>query len=752
MKRNSSAGLPHLPRACARLLLPGLAAGFVLALSLILTSTARAQPGPTDVAPDRLSGTTRLIDLGFTDLRATGTRPSLDVFFAGPGDFRLGERSQLTLFFTHSNLLIPDRSTVTVIVNGRPLRSIPLNANNIERSRYEVAVPKDLIRKDFNRLTLQYAMTLGGDCEDPTHPALWATLLQESFLQLDFADSPPKAEIEASALSTYPYPFFRGGYPVIAPVAIVIPSDPANEEVAAAYRLAADITQRVTFDTALIDVRRADTLTTGDLATHQLIVLGTPDRQPLVQPLLTGTVKAQGGALARDARPLAQDNGYLLLAASPWNPGLRALLISGASMPGMLRGVDALTSPEPSGLLSGPEAFLVEPVAVAASQRQFATAFTFQQLNVPDHTAAGAGSTDIFDVTFNAPALAPSANATLDLLVSTPDSLDRRRSNAVVELNNSLVNTIPLKNTEQSRASYKIALPSALVQVGLNVLRVKTTLYSTDPTGFGPCYSAAPERLWAIYHNTSAISLSTVESAAATTQRATLAALPVPFSGAFGLQDTTFVVDPGRSVSLRGGMLAAMSLGRRGSTRDLQVQVAARATPQSIGDRHVVAVGLDPETPLGQEMAKVLPLLFRPGGSRALVDKNETLTEILDSARVAAIQEAPVPWAQASRKLLAISATDDSALMWATEGLLKRGLTGNVALFRSPTQVNTFTLERRTDQDVQQELDKRFATSGARLRNLLIFAPVFGGALLLLGAWVAVPRLRERWRRRRASR
>ena len=74
------------------------------------------------------------------------------------------------------------------------------------------------------------------------------------------------------------------------------------------------------------------------------------------------------------------------------------------------------------------------------------------------------------------------------------------------------------------------------------------------------------------------------------------------------------------------------------------MQLAATATGQTLGDRHVVVVGIPSTAPLADEVGKVLPLVFGPGGSRALVAKDAKLTEILDSARLAALQTAPVPW------------------------------------------------------------------------------------------------------------
>lgn len=103
----------------------------------------------------------------------------------------------------------------------------------------------------------------------------------------------------------------------------------------------------------------------------------------------------------------------------------------------------------------------------------------------------------------------------------------------------------------------------------------------------------------------------------------------------------------------------------------------------------------------------MLPLVFGPGGSRALVAKDEKLTEILDSARLGALQTAPAPWTT-SRRVLSFSGSDDESLTWVTEAMTKRAFDGNVALMQSATDVHTFSLARLTDEELQKQLASQF--------------------------------------------
>lgn len=699
------------------------------------------EEGPTDPlnVQEEVRGTTSLNDLGFGDSRASGRGAVQQFFFPGPGDFQLGEGSRVVLTLSHSNLLDPAVSTVNVVLNDRPIQVIRLDTTNIDPTTYVVQLPQDVIQKDFNQLTLEYNMTMGLECEDPNHPALYSTVHNDTRLVLEFAQNPPIPVLEEPNLVTYPYPFFRGGYPVVAPVTIVIPDTPTTEELTAAYRIAIDLATRVFFDLDLLNVERVGQLTAEQRREHQLVLIGTP-QQAIVREALEGsTFSLSGDQIMRSGQTLAPEFGVLLLRQSPWNPTLRTLLITGSTPEGVSRSIDAITSPEPSALFASAEAVLTQPIAPPSSSRQFASIFTFGDLGLADQTYVGSAQ-NTYEILFSSPALAPGAQAELDLLVSTPQILDRNRSNIVVELNGVNVETIELQNEQAQSAPYRVDIPTELVRIGPNTLRLRSQLYTEDPVeALGPCVSTAPERLWLTYHQDSAIALP--EAGGEVTVGADLASLPFPFSGLLGIAETTFVIDPENPLSLRGGMLTAIALGRRVNARpEFRVENTA-ITAEEIGDRHVVAIGLPQNAAINEQIERVLPLVFGPDGQRALVEEEETLTEILDTSRLGAIQEAPVPWARA-RKLLVLSGTDDTALTWAMEAIAARTFDGNVALLQSPTLVQTFALQRLSDAEIEERLEERFTAEESRMQTAVSFGLVAAGAVMILGIWGLRHRIR----------
>jgi hypothetical protein len=697
--------------------------------------------GATPAQPSRLA---TISSLGFGDVRVTGARVSKEFFFLGSGDFPLGNNSRVILVLSHSNLLRAEDSTVTVTLNDRALHTIRLDSSNVNETRYEVPIPRDVIDRGFNRLSFQFAMAIDQSaCADPNHPALYATLLSGTGLLIDYATEPPVPKLDPPDLSAYPYPFFKGGYPVVAPVDIVVPDTPNGVELTSAYRLAANLAARVFFDLNLLQIRRVSDLTDTERATHQLIVIGTPDRNPLTAPVLAGSsVQFTSAGLVRAGQLVASDVGVLVVQPSPWNATFRALAITGGTDAAIARDVDALTSSQPTALLAGPASLLTEPVQKPPSG-VLTQIFTFAQTGAGEQTFSGGTSTE--DVGFSAPAPAPGSSGELDLIVSTPETLDRSRSNVVVQLNGQDVDTIVLDQTQTRRASYKVTLPADAFRVGPNTLRLVASIYAPAVAVLGPCISSAPERAWVTFHSDSAIKL---PATAATGEGVTLASLPYPFAGLEGMRSTVVVVDPAHPASLRDGMLVTIALGRRfGASNEFTVMPAAAANQATIGDNNIVAVALPADSAIDQELAKVLPLVLRPDGTRALVqEQGGVLTQILASTRLGAVQEAQVPWAP-TRRVLAINGTDDTALGWAATALTNQGLDGNVALFQAADQVNTFSLQRISDAQLQKQLQERFKPEEARGRTIISFLLIGGGAGVLLGLWGLRGRLRPGLRR-----
>lgn len=179
------------------------------------------------------------------------------------------------------------------------------------------------------------------------------------------------------------------------------------------------------------------------------------------------------------------------------------MVVTGVTDDGVRRGVDALTLEESAALFAGADSVLLEPV-IPPVQPAFLSAFTFLDTGVGEQTILG--QSGIIAVVFSAPAPSPGSTGELDLIISVPEGLDPRRSNIVLELNGNAIATVMVNQEQLRRNSYRVQLPSDVLRIGPNTLRLVIDLYDSQSMVLARCDSTAPERLWLTVHNDSATS------------------------------------------------------------------------------------------------------------------------------------------------------------------------------------------------------------------------------------------------------
>ena len=93
-------------------------------------------------------------------------------------------KATLKLIYGFSPSLLAEGSQLNVLINGDVAATIPVEKSDAGKSlERTVELPVRLI-SDYNQLTLQLIGRTSMQCEDPTTPALWATISNKSMLEL----------------------------------------------------------------------------------------------------------------------------------------------------------------------------------------------------------------------------------------------------------------------------------------------------------------------------------------------------------------------------------------------------------------------------------------------------------------------------------------------------------------------------------------------------------------------------------------
>ena len=157
----------------------------------------------SSVTPNGRTATLSFRDLGALDpLQLRGVEGQNGVPFAVRAD-EVVTAANLHIVYSYSPSLLPDISHLKVIVNGETAATLPLpKAQAGMLLQRDVPIEPRLLT-EFNHVNVALIGHYTKQCEDPSNSALWATVSNESTLQLTFESLPTRAD-----LSLLPLPFF----------------------------------------------------------------------------------------------------------------------------------------------------------------------------------------------------------------------------------------------------------------------------------------------------------------------------------------------------------------------------------------------------------------------------------------------------------------------------------------------------------------------------------------------------------------
>lgn len=420
----------------------------LMALSVVAapSKTLAVAPAQSDAAAYRFA------DLGYGDRTARTMYGALDYFFPVPASEEPLEGARLELVYSHSPLLEPERSTMTIVVNGLSVWSVRLTPETQTRAALTVPLPLSAFGGDGFFVQVRFHMRLTRDeCEETRNPALWATIHGDSRLVL------PTRPTGAYRLDQFdrlfaPPPDDR------LPLALVIPAEPSPEELDAAGLVAFQLGRRAAAIRA--DPRLEVFTTPPDRA--GVIVGSAP---ALAQMLPWGAVNWDGRTVTLAGVPIPDDHGVLALAEG----GAPRLLITGATPSAVRLAAQTLNDPERRALLDGSYVAVTDaPVPASLPSPWANSTASFAQLGVASRTVSGPGEHRI-DLTFDRPAgwqLRDGSVLTLD--VEATPAVRRDTSWLAVSVNGIDLGAQPLQMDGTNPHRYTFALPADLLNATLD--------------------------------------------------------------------------------------------------------------------------------------------------------------------------------------------------------------------------------------------------------------------------------------------
>jgi hypothetical protein len=226
------------------------------------------------------------------------------------------ESARLHLVFTLSPALLPTLSHLKIFLNDEMVQTIAVDKDRLGSPQsVDVAIDPRYFA-DFNRLRFQLIGHYTLDCEVPNHTSLWASISNESYLDLGLRQLPLKSD-----LALLPAPFFdpRDNRPINLP--FVYGAQPSNGLLKAAGSVATWM---------------------GTLAAYrgtrfQALENSLPDRHAVVL-----ASNQNRPAFLKDLPPVSKPT--LTMIAHPTLPGVKLLLLLGQDDAQVQQAADILAS------------------------------------------------------------------------------------------------------------------------------------------------------------------------------------------------------------------------------------------------------------------------------------------------------------------------------------------------------------------------------------------------------------------------
>ncbi|BBB93520.1 cellulose biosynthesis cyclic di-GMP-binding regulatory protein BcsB [Methylomusa anaerophila] len=187
------------------------------------------------------NGVYTLVDLGYQqDIAVAGAfHQEAVINVPRPSNYKAGDGSYIELHFHHAKILDPKKSAVTIYINDVPIRSAALLAENAEKGILKAPIPVSELNKPSWRVRFGFYHDIGViDCSKRYDEVAWSVVEKDTSIVLE------KGNIERiPSLEDFPNNFYISPDGIIN-LTMVLPDNPSQEELSAAFKLAYYIGQQ----------------------------------------------------------------------------------------------------------------------------------------------------------------------------------------------------------------------------------------------------------------------------------------------------------------------------------------------------------------------------------------------------------------------------------------------------------------------------------------------------------------------------
>lgn len=669
----------------------------------------------------------RTVALYYDDLVLRGNSARHDAFFEIGKGQQVADGSYIDLRFSHSPSIIPNLSSMTVLIDDIPLGGIALDSKDAKKKNWRLDLSGLHLGPGYHKISLLARMKLSSEqiCEDPSNELLWLIAHKTSKAVLKL--SPIYADAD---LSWYPSPFLeRGGANPLQAI-MIVPDRIGQAEFAVAARLSQFFTAQTPDGRLQIPVFTESDATEEMLNARNAIWIGSIDKWR------TGGLKLSEAAAKAAGRQL-KDQGVIVEVESPWNEARTHLLIAGNDKQ-LSVAADILTTETLYRQLQGNVLDVLEQRAPSEQQEAAKPgdpySVTLQQLGYDRLKTENVlhGSTQF---EYNIPTdLDLGDSARLLLKYSHSKSIVYHKSVMTVKVNGTPVESIGLTERTSAGGVLDVRIDHSVIGTSRK-LNVEVGFQFANPAADrsgNQDYGCVDTFLgdWAVVDGDSTLSFTPKER-----ETAYLQSLPYPFIKGHRWDRTTFLAS---SMGTRELQLAMTLIGKMGANMPdatgLQMELTSAAGwEERVKNRHIVYIGTAAGTPASLNGFNGSYVRF---ASDAVVSQSP-LVQLLEPLQrnFAVMQLTPSPLSADNRLLLLVAATSER-LGAIGETLTHPEESGKIST-RLAAIDNKGAVFAFSDTEDRIERKTVASLSNARWTNFSISGFVFAAVLLVVVSVVA---------------
>ena len=285
-----------------------------------------------------------------TDQTLTPQVSHYDFYYNVPKQWQVQE-AWFETHFRHSDTLLPEYSSLSLLVDGVPYTTIRLTRANETGGSLRAVIPTARLTPGYHQFTVAAHLRSQREvCENMNDPANWLVLERSSLIHVSYGAGGGTAN-----LGEFPFPFVQESGPNPWRVDVVVPDAATDGELETAYAVVANLARAQREQSASVHVIRASEWEPAAHPRHAVFV-GTAEHLP--------------ASFRREAANAPAGEGVLREVKTP--NGRLALLVTGRTEKEVGMAGEALQVPQLVRQWNGAAANVAEPVLAAARDQALA--------------------------------------------------------------------------------------------------------------------------------------------------------------------------------------------------------------------------------------------------------------------------------------------------------------------------------------------------------------------------------------------